>query len=79
VPRRFGDLGDRGNQSRAISKRINAVVGVRAPEQNTPIIDATGIMERPRRGSLVGHLTISSAIFCGHNRPVRLDDNLAGL
>jgi hypothetical protein len=55
VPQRIGDLGDRGNQSRAISERIDAVVGVRAPEQNAPVIDASGIVERPRRGSFFAH------------------------
>ena len=79
MPHRVGDLSDRGNQSRAIREGIDAIVGARAPEQDTPVIYASGIVERPRRGSASLPSTTSSAVFCGPDRPLRLNDNSAAL
>jgi len=58
VPERTGDLCDRRHETRTLLERSRAVVGVRAPIENTPVIDAPSVMERPSRGSTSLHLNL---------------------
>ena len=54
MPDFLGDIGDRSDEPRSLGERPDAVVGIRTPVEDTPVIDSSDVVEFPGCGSLIG-------------------------